>query len=84
MDIKKGKNSQVFGELTIKASPPIYSHLGTRTNKQMLVRVYLDMGRVSDIAKSAVYGEVYPSLGGNKEIGKFQYPNDWNGIMYLY
>ena len=25
MDIKKGKNSQFFGEITIKASPPIYS-----------------------------------------------------------
>ena len=24
MDIKKGKNSQIFGEITIKASPPIY------------------------------------------------------------
>ena len=24
VDIKKGKNSQIFGEITIKASPPIY------------------------------------------------------------
>ena len=27
VDIKKGKNSQYFGEITIKASPPIYIYL---------------------------------------------------------
>ena len=25
VDIKKGKNSQIFDEITIRASPPIYS-----------------------------------------------------------
>ena len=27
VDVKKGKNSQFFGEITIKAIPPIYSAL---------------------------------------------------------
>ena len=28
MNIKKGENSQFFGEITIKASPPIYKKQG--------------------------------------------------------
>ena len=40
MDIKKGKNSRFFGEITIKASPPIYKKQGKSCTVSCVVLFY--------------------------------------------
>ena len=42
----------------MKDPPP--SHIGTYTNKQMLVRIYLDKERFCDISKSAETVNINP------------------------
>ena len=57
MDIKKGKNFQFFGEITIKASPPIYNRNSLLAgNRKLETGQILQESTVSDICVSNANG----------------------------